>query len=364
MKKHLALATLGISLAFALAAGGCKKEEPQNPSNLQGNNGYNNGQPNNGYGQPSNGQPNNGYGQPNNGQPTYGQPNNGQPTGQPTAQPTATATQPNIMGIPIPAGFPMMGGTQTGGAQTGGTAGGTTQGGGGQEVANNGMMASGGQQLLIPLQQQNAPGTQAASEALGGNLQEGQFIKTNVTLQPGKCYTGIAMASGPAEVIVELVAPAPLPPQVGSTSPQGPIAVFGAKTQCVKNPLPMAAPAIFRVTSKKGSAPVFAQLYAKLIAGCRRRRRASARGPRSGRRPRLPDGGIPPSQGAWPARRAASASALTWPAPPGRAARPWGSPRRGRCRCGPPARTAGPRRAGGPARAPRRSPPASPAFAG
>jgi hypothetical protein len=257
MKKHLALATLGTAFALALAVNGCKKEDPQNPSTFQGNNGYNNGQPTNGqpaYGQPNNGQPT--YGQPNNGQPTYGQPT----TGQPTTQPTATATQPNIMGIPFP--FPMPG--ATGGTTQGGTTqGGTTQGGG-QEVANNGMFASGGQQLLVPLQQQNAPGSQAASEALGGSLQEGQFIKTNVTLQPGKCYTGIAMASGPAEVVVELLAPAPLPPQVGSTSNQGNIAIFGAKANCVKNPLPMAAPAIFRVTSKKGGAPVFAQLYAKL----------------------------------------------------------------------------------------------------
>jgi hypothetical protein len=100
-------------------------------------------------------------------------------------------------------------------------------------------------------------------------LQEGQSVEVQVTLQPmgSKCYTGIAVASPPVEVMAELVAtpPAPLPPTSLSQSTQSPVqTIMAGKPNCFKNLFPVPTPAVFRVTAKKGTGMVLGQLYEKL----------------------------------------------------------------------------------------------------
>jgi hypothetical protein len=155
------------------------------------------------------------------------------------------------MGLPIP--IPGMGGTpQQGGGQAGG---------GGQEVANQPSMGALATPVLTPLQQQHAgQNSRQVGETLAGNLNGGQFIKTAVQLQPGKCYTGIGQGGQP--VTVELVA------QMGNmalaTSQPGVIAVLGSGKDCYKHPgiPPMPIPAFFRVVAQ-GQGPVSAALYEK-----------------------------------------------------------------------------------------------------
>ena len=244
MTNRIAILTLGVLTACAFTAAGCKKDD-------QPANSANNMQP--GYGQP-------GYGQPT--QPGYGQPT--QPgSGQPTAAPAAPAAPPAANPLGALAG--MLGGLG-GGAPPGGTAaggspapGGTTAAG--PEVANNGAMAAAGGQVLVPLQQQNAPGSRQVGEALAGNLQQGQFIKTAVQLQPGKCYTGIGQGSG-GPVQVEIVA------QVGNLamaqSRPAILSILGDRPNCFKHPglPPVPLPVFFRVVAQ-GTGPVTAALYEK-----------------------------------------------------------------------------------------------------
>jgi hypothetical protein len=234
MKRFVA-ATLCMATAFVLTAAGCKKDDP--PPNTA-NNMQPGMQPN--YGQP--GQP--GYQQPPPGQPGYQQPPPGQPQQPPPAQPANTG----FMGLPIP--IPGMGGGQpAGGGQ-----------GGGQEVANNPSMGAMATPVLTPLQQQHAgQNSRQVGETLAGNLQAGQFIKTQVQLQPGKCYTGVGQGSG-GPVVVEIVA------QMGNmamaTSQPAIISVLGSGKDCYKNPTPIPVPVNFRVVAQ-GSGPVSAALYEK-----------------------------------------------------------------------------------------------------
>jgi hypothetical protein len=141
----------------------------------------------------------------------------------------------------------------------GAPAGGGQQGGGGQEVANNPSMGAMATPVLTPLQQQHAgQNSRQVGETLAGNLQAGQFIKTQVQLQPGKCYTGIGQGGQP--VTVELVA------QVGNAalaqSQPALISVLGSGKDCFKHPglPPMPIPAFFRVVAQ-GQGPVSAALY-------------------------------------------------------------------------------------------------------
>ena len=114
-----------------------------------------------------------------------------------------------------------------------------------------------GQRLALGV----APGSHQVGETLAGNLSQGQFIKTAVQLQPGKCYTGIGQGSG-GPVVVDIVA------QVGNmamaTSQPGLISVLGAGTSCFKHPglPPLPIPVFFRVTAQ-GTGPVTAAIYEK-----------------------------------------------------------------------------------------------------
>lgn len=234
MKSHAVVATALAVLCASLAVA-CKKEDP--PPNTANN--FNNNP--NGTASPYGTQP---YGT-GTGTSPYGT-GTAPAGGTATAPPPATATAPGLPGFPFP--FPGMGGGTTGGGST---------------AANNPGMAVMLQPLLVPLQQQQAPGSHAVGEAAGGMLQEGQAIQVSFTAQPGKCYTGIGVASPPVEILLELATNmAPLPPTVVSQSPQAPVqTVMAGGQQCFKNPSPVPIPGMFRVTAKKGTGMVLAQLY-------------------------------------------------------------------------------------------------------
>ncbi len=109
---------------------------------------------------------------------------------------------------------------------------------------------------------------------IAGNFQTGQTLEQSFTLQPGKCYTAIAVGAGPGmQVDISMVATAPVPipgfnPQFGSAAgkptPTGSQAVLGSKGGCIKLALsPMPVQAKYVVTVSKGAGVVAAQLYSK-----------------------------------------------------------------------------------------------------
>jgi hypothetical protein len=166
---------------------------------------------------------------------------------------------PGIPGFPFP--IPGMGG------------GGDTTGGGGSSAPppGPGLPTGGGggailQPLLLPLANQHAPGARPEGQPVSGFISQGQPATTAVQIAPGKCYTAIAVASPPiGDLMLELVAtpPAPFPPVTLSQAAGGTQVVMAGQPNCFRPMSPVAVNGVLRVTSRQGSGPVLAQLYAK-----------------------------------------------------------------------------------------------------
>ena len=271
MRSNFILGALGplTLLTLGICAVACQPQQPTQTAT-----GYVDPNAPQGYGQPAYGQP--GYGQPAYGQPGYTQPTATQPgypqpttgyqqppaTGYqapPATQPAATTPAPAAGGFPFPGGLPfpipgMGGGQQPAG---GATPSGPPVGGGGGAML---------QPLLLPLQQQYAPGANPEGQSISGIIQQGTPLQTPVNIQPGRCYTGIAVASPPVgDLLLELVATPPSPfPQVGLTQGTGGSqTVMNGAPNCFRSSSPVAVQGIFRVTSRNGSGPLLAQLYSK-----------------------------------------------------------------------------------------------------
>ncbi|MCU0656469.1 MAG: hypothetical protein MUF64_14830 [Polyangiaceae bacterium] len=125
------------------------------------------------------------------------------------------------------------------------------------------------QLLLTPLAHQHAAGAKPEGPPITGMLQPGQPLQASVTLAASgaRCYTVIALGAPLlTDLQIELVAtpPAPLPPFVlaQSQSPANP-AILAGSPNCFKNLSPLPTPATVKITSKTGSGPVAAQVYAK-----------------------------------------------------------------------------------------------------
>jgi hypothetical protein len=129
------------------------------------------------------------------------------------------------------------------------------------------------QPLLLPLANQHAPGARPEGQPVSGFISQGQPATTAVQIAPGKCYTAIAVASPPiGDLMLELVAtpPAPFPPVTLSQAAGGTQVVMAGQPNCFRPMSPVAVNGVLRVTSRQGSGPVLAQLYAKLAAAYRR----------------------------------------------------------------------------------------------
>ena len=159
-----------------------------------------------------------------------------QPGAQPTAQPTAAPTAP-------PAG-------------------------GGQAQPVDPMLAGAATQILNQMATQSAvAGSKPVGSALAGNFQQGQFLESQIQLQPGKCYTVVASGLAPvSEVNVKFVAVMPVPGSamiLANDQDTGAQAVLGKKPNCYKNAFPMAVPVKLVLEVAGGSGIAAAQLYEK-----------------------------------------------------------------------------------------------------
>jgi hypothetical protein len=120
--------------------------------------------------------------------------------------------------------------------------------------------------LLLPLQQQEAPGMQAEGQAFAGQFQEGQTLEQPLTLQPGKCYTVVAIGAGIQELDA-MIAAQPLP-QLPATplaqdNASGAQATVGGKGSCFRNAAPLAVPAKVIIKATRGAGSAVAQVYVK-----------------------------------------------------------------------------------------------------
>lgn len=192
------------------------KKDPNDPSQLQGQQGY-------GYGQQ-------GYGQQGYGQQGYGQ-GYTQPTATTAPQPTATATQ-------------------TASAQA---------------QALPPMAAAAAQPALNAIAAKEAAGMQADGPAIAGSFQQGQTLEQAFTLRANKCYAAVGVGLNITELDIQIVTNQPPLPAVplAQDSTTGAQAILGGGGNCFRNPTPLDAPAKMIVTARGGSGIGLAQLYSR-----------------------------------------------------------------------------------------------------
>ena len=170
------------------------------------------------------------------------------PPGQFCPQTTPTTTATTTATAPAPTA------TATGSAPAGG--------GACSPIAAGTMLTP----LLTPLQQQEAPGMKPDGSAAAGQCSEGQTLEVPLTLQPGKCYTVIAVSAGLQELDAQIAAqPLPQVPPVALAQDQstGGQAIVAGKGSCYKNAAPIAVPAKVIIKATKGQGAALAQVYVK-----------------------------------------------------------------------------------------------------
>lgn len=221
--KIVAAACCGLAIA-------CGGSEPEPETQFQGNAqvGQQPGQPPPGQ-QPVPGQ------QP--GQPAPGQP----PPQQPAPQPAPSAA-PTVPGFPAPAaGAPCQPLDPSAGAAI--------------------------QPILNQLATTEAPGAKPVGAASVAMCQQGQQFEAAVQLQPGKCYTVIAVGLPPvAEMNIQLIATTPIPgmtPVLAEDQTAGPQGVLGKAPNCFKWPLPLPGGAKAVATAASGQGMAAFQVYEK-----------------------------------------------------------------------------------------------------
>ena len=193
-------------------------------------------------------------------EPQANMPNQYGQQGQYGQQPAQYGQQPGQYGQPAPQqGYGIPGFGQPGSPSAPAT------GGAAQPLPPVAMMAA--TPMLMPLAQTEAPGAQPVGSPFGANFQEGQVLEQQINIEPGKCYTVVAGGMGVQQVDVQIVAQfvPMMPPTVVATSTgAGPTAVIGGKKAgCVRNPLPVGAPAKVVLKATKGAGMAAAQVYAK-----------------------------------------------------------------------------------------------------
>jgi hypothetical protein len=114
--------------------------------------------------------------------------------------------------------------------------------------------------------QQQAPGMNREGNVAAANFQEGQTMEEAVNLQPGKCYTVLAVGAGVAEVDISLQLTTPVPgmnPALAQDSGSGQQAALGGGGNCYKWPWPVAGQAKYVIKATRGAGLVAGQLYSK-----------------------------------------------------------------------------------------------------
>jgi hypothetical protein len=123
------------------------------------------------------------------------------------------------------------------------------------------------QPLINQMAATEAPGAKALGGSMVGMFQPGQQLESTLQLQPGKCYTVIAVGLPPVtEVNIQLVAATPVPgmnPVLAQDQTTGPQSVLGKSPNCYKWPFPLAGAAKVITTVAAGQGMAAVQVYEK-----------------------------------------------------------------------------------------------------
>lgn len=121
--------------------------------------------------------------------------------------------------------------------------------------------------LITALASNEVQGMQAEGGAFGGSFLAGQVIERPFTLQPGRCYSVVAVGlPGLEELDAEIVAQpgASLPDTVVAVDQRsGSQAIVGGGGQCFTHLAPAAVPAKIVIRATRGAGLAGAQLYVK-----------------------------------------------------------------------------------------------------
>lgn len=129
--------------------------------------------------------------------------------------------------------------------------------------------AAGAAQLLGPVLTSIVPdGARPLGALVAGQFAQGQSLGEPLTLQPGACYTVVAVALAPVtEVDVTLTPRIAIPgfnPTAAKDSETGLLASIGKKPNCFKWALPTAGRMTLTLTVPGGQGVAAAQVYEKL----------------------------------------------------------------------------------------------------
>ena len=139
-------------------------------------------------------------------------------------------------------------------------------GGGGQATPIAPAMAAAATPIMQGMAAQEVPGMQPDGGAFAGQFSQGQVLEQPFNIQPGKCYSVVAVGIGITELDVMIqVQPVPqFPAQtLAQDNTSGAQAILGGKGSCFKNPLPIGGPAKLVMKATGGSGMAIGQLYSK-----------------------------------------------------------------------------------------------------
>lgn len=128
--------------------------------------------------------------------------------------------------------------------------------------------ALGAVQMLTPLVATYVPeGAVPVGPLVAGQFTAGQSLRESVTLNPGACYTVVAVAAAPVTEVDLALTPAISVPGFNPTAAKDPetglVATIGKKPNCFKWALPAAGSMTLTLTVSGGQGVAAAQLYEK-----------------------------------------------------------------------------------------------------
>lgn len=139
-------------------------------------------------------------------------------------------------------------------------------GGGGQATPIPPAMAAAATPVMQGMAMTEVPGMQPDGPTFAGQFSQGQVLEQPFNIQPGKCYSIVAVGIGITELDVMIqVQPVPAFPAqtIAQDNTSGAQAVLGGKGNCFKNPLPVGGPAKVVMKATGGSGMAIGQLYSK-----------------------------------------------------------------------------------------------------
>jgi hypothetical protein len=115
----------------------------------------------------------------------------------------------------------------------------------------------------------SSPGMTADGASVGGTFKQGDTMHLAIVLQPGRCYTIVAVGKGISELDLELmIDPGPMgvalpPSMLARDTSSGSTAVIGSGGNCFKNPMPVPVGAVAVVRATTGAGTAVAQAFVK-----------------------------------------------------------------------------------------------------